>query len=54
VLAKAIDKKVDDERKKAIMLERISKAEEALMVGAVELPIMEVMTSIYYVSNLRF
>lgn len=41
-----------DERKKAMMLEIISKAEESLLVGATELPVVEVLTSLFYVINL--
>lgn len=41
-----------DERKKGMMLERLSKAEESLMLGATELPIVEVLTSLFYIINL--
>jgi DNA polymerase III delta prime subunit len=42
-----------DERKKGMMLELLSKADESLVMGATEMPIIEVLTSIFYVSNLE-
>lgn len=52
-LSRCIITKEDNERKKAIMLETLSKAEESLLLGATELPIIEVLTSIYYITHLQ-
>jgi hypothetical protein len=45
--------KETNQRKVAIILEILSKAEESLLLGATELPLIEVITSIYYVNNLH-
>ena len=42
-----------DERKKGMILEILSRAEESLVLGATELPVVEVLTSIFYVMNLE-
>lgn len=38
-----------EEKKKGIMLELISRAEESLLLGATELPIIDVLTSLFFV-----
>lgn len=53
VLAKAVARKTTDERKKAIIIERLGRAEESLLQGAVEMPMIEVLASIYYVAHMR-
>lgn len=52
-LSRVVLEKEANQRKMAIMLEILSKAEESLLLGATELPLIEVITSIYYVINLH-
>lgn len=52
-LSRVILKKEKNHRKLAIMLEMLSKAEENLLLGATELPLVEVITSLYYTINLQ-
>lgn len=49
-----ISSKVRNEKKKAMMMEILSKAEEALILGATDLQYAEVLTSLYYVNNNNF
>lgn len=52
-LSRVILERESNQRKMAIMLEILSKAEESLLLGATELPLVEVVTSLYYVINLH-
>lgn len=49
-----ISSKVRNEKKKAMMMEILSKTEEALILGATDLQYAEVLTSLYYVYNNNF
>lgn len=53
-LSRVILERESNQRKMAIMLEILSKAEESLLLGATELPLVEVVTSLFYVINLHF
>lgn len=52
-LSRVILERETNQRKMAIMLEILGKAEESLLLGATELPLVEVVTSLYYVINLH-
>lgn len=43
-----------DEKKKAMMMEVLSKCEEALIVGATDLQYAEVLSSLYYIRNINY
>lgn len=43
--------KIRDQRKKAMMMEALSKTQQALLLGATDLQYAEVLTSLYYIQN---
>lgn len=49
-----ISQKVRNEKKKAMMMEVLSKTEEALLLGAMDLQYAEVLTTLYYVYTNNF
>jgi len=53
-LVGVINKNVRNEKKKAMMMEIISKTEEALLLGATDLQYAEILTSLYCINNNNF
>ncbi len=49
-----ISQKLRNEKNKAMMMEVLSKTEEALLLGAMDLQYAEVLTTLYYVYTNNF